>query len=51
MRSFTFELNEKETELKNLRQNFKVLSNQNQILNEEIKILRGKNAELKSQKM
>ena len=46
LRKTLVQLSEKETEIKNLRKNFKVLCQENEKLNDEIKTLRGKNAEL-----
>ena len=48
LRKTLVELSEKENEIKNLRKNFKVLSDSNQKLKEELKVIRGKNAELLS---
>ena len=49
LRKTLVELSEKENEIKNLRRNFKVLTDSNQKLKEELKAIRGKNAELLSQ--
>ena len=48
LRKTLVELTEKENEIKNLRKNFKVLCDSNQKLKEELKVIRGKNAELLS---
>lgn len=49
LRKTLVELSEKENEIKNLRKNFKVLTDSNQKLKEELKTIRGKNAQLMSQ--
>ena len=46
LRKTLVNLSEKEKEIKNLRKQFKVLSVENEKLCEEVKLLRGKNAEL-----
>ena len=46
LRKALVELTEKENEIKDLRKNFKVMADNNQKLTEELKVIRGKNAEL-----
>lgn len=46
LRRMLVELAEKENELKNLRRQFKVVSQEKEKLSEELKVLRGKNAQL-----
>lgn len=46
LRKALVDLGEKENEIKLLRKNFKVVAQENEKLSEEIKLLRGKNAEL-----
>ena len=46
LRKALVELTEKENEIKDLRKNFKVMADNNQKLTEELKTVRGKNAEL-----